>query len=227
MKRYDPTKPLPTDYLPKEPIVKRFKDEGTLTDAAMKAAAAGRAIVDEETGEVLAEPATIFWKTPYNHDTMKESDRTALTCNDVSLTKQEFVEESDMNVIIDRLLRGADAPPPVLPEHFGDMTTKTSYFDMQTKLAEANETFYGLPAKKREEFGNNAAVWADAVVTALNAGNRDALVAMGLDIPDPNLKRTQGEGQESAPRGAPATPVAADNKEPPSGSTKPPTEAKG
>lgn len=207
--------------------MKRYKDEGTLTTAALAAAAAGRQIVDEETGEVLAEPAPIFFKTPYNHDTMAESNRTALRCEDPSLTKQEFKDESDMNVIIERLLRGADLATPVLPEHFGDMTGRKTYFQMQTQIAEANETFYALPAKTREKFSNNAAIWADAVVAAVEAGNRDALIEMGLDIPEPKRFNDEADGREPAIQGAPATPVAAGNKEPPSGSKTPPAEAKG
>lgn len=158
------------------------------------------------------------FKTPYNHDRDFESERTGLFCKDPSLTKQEFKEESDINVILERFMRGGDAPPPVLPEHFMDLTGRTNYFDMATKIAEANRIFYLLDARTRAEHLNDPTRWADAVVKATETGDRDGLRALGLDVP-PEKPQEPPEGR-SKPGATPAPdkPIAA--SEAPKGAPK-------
>ena len=92
-----------------------------------------------------------IWKTPWNHDTNFESDRTATFCADESLTKQEFVEEQNINVILERLAKTGEIPNVVLPEHFLDLSGRTDYFTMASKIADANQLFYTLDAAKRAE----------------------------------------------------------------------------
>lgn len=133
------------------------------------------------TGETV-EKDMPQWKTPWNHDTNFESDRTALYCDDESLAKQEFKDECDINIILKRFTRTGEAPPIVLPEHFADLTTRTSYYELSTKIAQANELFYELPAEKRATFLNDPNRWADAVVQATEAGNADRLEALGVDL---------------------------------------------
>lgn len=145
------------------------------------------------------------FKTPWNHDTDFESERTATYCPEGSKTKQEFKEESDINVILERFMRGGDGPPPVLPEHFLDLTGRTTYYDMATKIADANKTFYMLDAETRANHLNDPNRWADAVVKATEEGDKDELRALGLDVPYP-----------TAPPTPPTAPIA----------PKPPEEAK-
>jgi hypothetical protein len=121
------------------------------------------------------------WKTPYNHDRNFESDRTALYCKEPSLTKQEFVEEADINNILARFLRSGEPPPMPLPEHFVDTTTKLTMFEMQSRLAEANALFYKLPASTRSEHLNDPARWADAVSKAAADRDGDKLQSLGID----------------------------------------------
>jgi len=130
----------------------------------------------------LVENKTPQWKTPFNHDTDFESERTGLYCRDPSLTKQEFKEDADINVILERFMRGGDLPPPVLPEHFADTSGKTTYFEMASKVAIANKVFYELDAKKRAEHLNDPTRWADAVVKATEAKDADALEQLGIDV---------------------------------------------
>lgn len=149
------------------------------------------------------------WKTPWNHDTNFESDRTALYCKDESLTKQEFKDETDINIILQRFLRTGEPPPMPLPEHFADTSGKTSYFEMASKVAEANDRFYLLPAEKRAEFANDPNRWADAVVTAVETNNRDQLAELGFEIPPPTATGTPPAPGEASPAPtAPTAPVA-------------------
>lgn len=161
-------------------------------------------------GEII-EKEWPHWKTPNNHDTNFESDRTGLYCADPSLTKQEFKEEADINNIINRFLRTGEPPPMPLPEHFMDLTGRTTYFDMQQQIATANEAFYKLNATQRAEHLNDPQRWADAVVKAVEKGDRQQIRHLGLDAPEPEPKPptvepppvapTKTEGAPSAPKG--------------------------
>lgn len=144
-----------------------------------------------------------LWKTPYNHDTNFESDRTATFCPEESLTKQEFRDEADINTILKRFMRTGEIPPMALPEHFVDMTQQPTYFDMHTRLAEANAMFYNLPAEKRFAFQNDPTRWADAVVQATEVGNATALQNLGIDLNEELTqaltKRSQAAEQATPP----------------------------
>jgi len=153
------------------------------------------------TGDIV-EKEMPMWKTPYNHDTNFESDRTALYCADPSLTKQEFKDEADINVILERFMRTREAPPITTPEDFTDLTGRTTYYDMASRVAEANKLFYELPATKRYIFQNDPTRWADAVVQATEAGDRDAMIELGLDVPPAPptpLQPTNATGSPPAP----------------------------
>lgn len=133
-------------------------------------------------GEIVESKLPVF-KTPYNHDTDFEARRTGTYNDEPSLTKQEFKEETDINVIMERFTRGGALPPPVLPEHFMDLAERPTYFDTQQRLAEANRTFYMLPAELRAEFLNDPTRWADAVVKAVDSNDRTGLAALGVEVP--------------------------------------------
>lgn len=153
------------------------------------------------TGEVLQMDMPEF-KTPYNHNREFESKRVATYCQEPSLTKQEFKEDADINVILKRVLRTGETPPIVLPEHFADLTGRTNYFEMASKIADANSAFYMLDAKLRAEHLNDPARWADAVVTALEQGNADQLEKLGIPIE----KKPQEQATGSTPPGGTPAP---------------------
>lgn len=83
--------------------------------------------------------------------------------NEVSLTSQEFIDETNLNTIMRRYTsRG------VLPEGnprrpiYGDFMEVGEYLDAQQKFITAREQFLTLPAKLRSQLNNNPAeflVW--------------------------------------------------------------------
>ena len=161
-------------------------------------------IVDEE-GEVLGfEP---FFKTPHNHDTNAETKRTGLVCLDPSLTDQSFKEDADINNIIERI-RKTGQFQPVLPEHFGDGTQIPSLFEARSRIAESNATFYNLAPSVREQFQNDPGRWESYVLASLKAGNREAVIAMGIQLPEPPEAPQEGTPAPGAPAPAPAAPAA-------------------
>lgn len=156
-------------------------------------------------GEIVEKDMPV-WKTPWNHDTEFESARTATFTPEPSLTKQEFKEETDINVILARFMRTGEPPPMVLPEHFADLTTKTTYFDMARGIAEANKHFYLLDASKRAEFQNDPTRWADAVVAAVGNNDREALADLGIDVPKEKPQEAQTGNPPQGGTPAPAPP---------------------
>lgn len=159
-------------------------------------------------GEVIEKEWPV-WKTPFNHDTNFESDRTALYCPEESLTKQEFKESSDINVILDRFMRTQELPPMALPEHFADTTTQLTYHEAQTRLAEANAMFYRLDAQTRAEFLNDPSRWADAVVQAVQRQDADTLEKLGIDLAEEKAKAAAKSDPPSGDTPAPKTAKAA------------------
>lgn len=122
-----------------------------------------------------------FFKTPFNHDTNKESDRTGTKCEDSSLTDQSFKDESDINVLMDRINSGA-MPNVVLPEHFGDAFAIPTLLEARTRIAENNATFYKLDPKIREEFLNDPSRWEEQVIKDVATNDLADLERMGIDM---------------------------------------------
>lgn len=157
-------------------------------------------------GEIVEKDRPV-WKTPFNHDTDFEAYLFGTYNDEPSLTKQEFKEEADINVIMERFLRNGTLPPPVLPEHFLDLAERPTYFDTATRLAEANAVFYRLDAKLRAEHLNDPARWADAVVQAVDANDREAIKALGIEVPEKPQEKPEA-GKSPVPSGGSSTPLA-------------------
>jgi hypothetical protein len=163
-------------------------------------------------GEIIDKEWPV-WKTPYNHDTNFESDRTATYCKDPSLTKQEFVDDADINNILERFAKTGEPPPLALPEHFADVTKRQSYFDMASQLADANKMFYTLPPDIRAEHQNDPTRWADAVTRAAARGDGDTLETLGIDTSAERAEALK-RAQEAADAASKAAREAANKTEP-------------
>lgn len=136
-----------------------------------------------DDGELLdenCEDCVIFFKTPNNHNTLHESMKGALVCEEPSKTDQSLKEDADINVIIDRIKKGAQYDIP-LPEHFG-IDDRIDLLEARTRIAESNATFYNLAPDIRSEFLNDPARWEEQVTKDLHAGNTENLKRMGIDI---------------------------------------------
>lgn len=157
------------------------------------------------------------WKTPWNHDTNFESDRTALFCKEPSLTKQEFKDECDINVILERFLKTGEPPAMTLPEDFADISERRTYMEIAEQFAEARSLFYGLPAGTRESCNNDPAFWADQVVKAMDKRDGDRLNELGVAIPERMAAKLPPQPEPpKQPEGG--TPAPSGNKEAPSAS---------
>lgn len=103
----------------------------------------------------------MFIRSAFNYDTDAASNESALLCSDLSLTKQSFKEECDINVLVERfLVHGAD-PRDIRVPQYADFSEVTDYHTACNVIAKANESFDALDAKVRERFHNDPQEFLD------------------------------------------------------------------
>lgn len=102
------------------------------------------------------------------HATMPEGE---------SLTKQEFKDESDINVIMRRYSEYGVVPPMNPGGQFGDFSEIGDFLECQEKVEAAAGLFAALPAKVRDRFGNDP---ANVIAFVMDAGNRAEAIELGL-----------------------------------------------
>lgn len=108
----------------------------------------------------------------------------ALYCDDVSLTKQSFKSECDINVIIRRARSGADvshvnARVPI----YADVSDVPDYRSALDVINRANGLFMSLDADVRLYFGNDPSRFVDFVS---DPKNREESIRLGLaKAPEP------------------------------------------
>lgn len=139
----------------------------------------------DENGEV------VYWKTPYNHDTLAENERTQFIPTGEKLTQDSFKDEQDINKIVERVLRTGQMPDIQLPPQYGDLTTADDFHAMQNKLAETKGLFYKLPAAIRASYQNDAGAWLEHVNQAVASGDVEPLREMGLDLASYDLAQAK------------------------------------
>ena len=87
----------------------------------------------------------VFVRSEYNYDRDKASDESGLRCDDLSLTKQSFAEECDINTIVRRFGISGELPQNVVMPTYQDFE---GVFDFQTAMnaiLQANESFMSMP----------------------------------------------------------------------------------
>ena len=129
------------------------------------------------------------WKTPYNHDTLADAMETGTKNTDPSLTQQSHAEDADINTIVRRFGLTGQLPNIPVPPTYQDFQDVMDYQQAQNKIAEANASFYLLPAPLRAQFNNDPGTWLREVDAATENGNIQRLSEMGLQI-DPDLLRS-------------------------------------
>lgn len=119
-------------------------------------------------------------RTPFNYDTNLASFNSGLACTDPSRARQEFAEECDINVLVERFGLGYKMPENVRMPEYGDFIGIDSYHEAANAIAEAGESFDLLPASVRTRFRNDP---AEFVAFMGKSSNRDEAVKLGL-IPE-------------------------------------------
>ena len=137
--------------------------------------------IDGTTGEVIQ------MRTMYNYDRDKVSRETATYCEPETRTQQQFKDECDINVLMERFGVTGTIPqkirPPMQEEYEG-------VFDFQTAMnvvREAREAFMQMPSGVRARFQNNPGIFTEYFQ---DPENRQEAEKLGLVIPRP-VKETE------------------------------------
>lgn len=108
--------------------------------------------IDKSTGEVIIP----FIRTAYNYDTNEASLESALQCEDVTRTQQNFKEECDINTIVRRFgLTGGMPEKFQMPTNIDISEMATDYHTALNAVRQAGEEFMRLPAHIRKRFDND------------------------------------------------------------------------
>lgn len=108
----------------------------------------------------------------------KMSELTGLHCGDVSMTKQEFRDECDINVILKGYQKGrAITHLNKYEGRFEDVADAPLFHEAQNIILKAQAMFDDLPSAVRDRFGNDPAQFLEFVH---DAKNEQELVDMGL-----------------------------------------------
>lgn len=118
-----------------------------------------------------------FVRNPYNYDTDKASDESALRCPEPTLAQQQFAEESDINFIAERYGLTGEMPQVANPPRYGDFTGVFDFQSANNAVIAARASFMELPAKLRARFDNDP----QKLLTFIeDPENRDEAVFLGL-----------------------------------------------
>lgn len=139
-----------------------------------------------------------FIRSPYNYDREFASDSSGLFCEDASLAKQSFLEESDINTIVRRFGLTGELPTNVRMPTFGDFSVVSDFHEAMNAIAQANEAFDSMPAEVRARFNNDPGAFVAfcsdeanrvearklGLVSAEEAARAAALVVPGAQLGD-------------------------------------------
>lgn len=124
----------------------------------------------------------VFLRTEFNYDMNEASLEAGLKCEDPSLAQQQFQEESDINVLVERFgLTGEMPASPTVPQ-YGDFTGITDFQSAMNAVLVAQSQFMELPAKVRSRFDNDPQKLLEFVS---DDSNREEARVLGLlkDVP--------------------------------------------
>lgn len=96
-----------------------------------------------------------FMRSPYNYDMNTAGNEDAIHCTDVSLAKQSFAEECDINTIVRKFGVTGELPTNIRMPSYGDFTGLNSFHEAMNAVAAAHESFDQMPAEVRARFHNN------------------------------------------------------------------------
>lgn len=107
-----------------------------------------------------------------------------------SLTRQEFAEECDVNLLMERYEKtGVISHVNTMPAQYFDASAVPDYQGALQQIRDAEAAFAALPARARATFDNDAAAFVEF---AQDPANIDQMRSWGLAeaerLPDPPMK---------------------------------------
>lgn len=136
--------------------------------------------IDQATGEIKQPP---FLRTPYNYDMNAASDESGLKCEDPTRTQQNFKDDADINVIVERFGLTGQLPENVNIPLTGDYVDTVNDYQSAMNIAiKAQEEFMKLPAKIRARFHNDP---QELMTFVEDKANLEEARALGILKPAP------------------------------------------
>jgi len=114
--------------------------------------------------------------TPYDR-----SPAVSLKCSDPSLTQQQFKDEVDINVLLEKFKVTGQMPQGIRLPSYGDFSGVDDYQTALNALNGARDQFMLIPANIRARFGNSPQAFLEFCADPSNA---DELKRLGLANPD-------------------------------------------
>lgn len=132
-----------------------------------------------------------YFLTVYTYEEINKdctiSDRYATVNLEESLTQQSDMEETDINVIMEKYRVTGQVPGVVQPAMYGDFSGNLSYRDAVERVKEANDAWAEIPAKIRRRFANDPQEFMNFVN---DPENLPEMRKMGLAKPEPIVQNT-------------------------------------
>lgn len=126
------------------------------------------------------------FRTAYNYDTQAASLASGLFCHGPSRTKQQFLEETDINFIAKNFGLTGLLPTSARQPRYEDFSTVTDYKTAMDALRSAEENFLQLPSGIREFFQNDPQQLLDFVEDPKNA-QKGAEIGLWTLFKDPEV----------------------------------------
>lgn len=120
----------------------------------------------------------IFISAYDDHDVF--SSETGLSCLDPSLTQQQFKDEADINVIVDRFMKTGHLPDPVSMPQYVDYEGVFDFQSAMNVVRQADENFMRMDANVRSRFHNSPQEFLEFFA---NPDNAAEAVRLGLAVP--------------------------------------------
>lgn len=174
----------------------------------------GTNLVDEETGEVLAQSTSPtadevvpvlrayetapFFKTPWNHDTDAESRRTGLVCKDPTRCQQNMAHDADIKTIIGKFLNTGELPQAAQLPTYQNIEELADLQDVIVTSSQVEDAWAKFPAAVRNTL-RDPKTFADYVEHCLAVGDLDPLRELGLAKPKPPEAPQASPGAPTAP----------------------------
>ena len=145
----------------------------------------------------------LFIRSAYNYDTAAASNESGLLCEDASLAQQQFKDDNNPNLIMEKFARTGDLSLLQTggSPQFGDFTSAVDYRTSLDRVNEAKLFFSQLSAETRKRFDNDPAQFLEFFEDPKNLSEAIKLGLMKegttlpeppLDAPLPNAKAPKG-----------------------------------
>ncbi|AZL82675.1 internal scaffolding protein [Apis mellifera associated microvirus 1] len=132
---------------------------------------------------------------PFKTDFDKLSAENGLECKDLSLTKQSFSEDADINTIVERFKITGEVPDGYVPPDFSDFAEVADFHTAMNAIRRAQEQFMELPGQVRERFANDP---QNLMAFLGDRNNLQEAVRLGLVSPPPDSSRVDSEALRAA-----------------------------